>query len=55
MPTKRIEDEYDTKDVLPCLDPEHNPPTMQVFEPGHYEHVCPRCKVTTWFIVPRIL
>lgn len=27
----------------PCAHPEHNPPSMMVFEPGTYEHTCPAC------------
>lgn len=36
----------------PCLDPEHNPPTMIVLEPGEYEYECPRCGHKQRFIVP---
>lgn len=38
MPTVKI---ADLKPV--CNDPEHNPPSMQVFPDGVYEHTCPGC------------
>ena len=48
MPTKKI-------DKIPktsiCYDPEHNPPTMMLFQPGHYEHTCPSCKKKIYFYV----
>lgn len=34
-----------------CTDPSHNPPSMMVFEEGHYEHTCPRCGHVTHFTV----
>jgi hypothetical protein len=37
-----------------CRHPEHNPPSMQVFEPGEYKHTCPRCGEVTNFSVPLI-
>lgn len=40
MPTRKIADSPLTK---MCRHPEHNPPGMQVFEPGTYEHTCPGC------------
>lgn len=27
----------------PCQYPEHNPPSLYVFDPGVYEHTCPQC------------
>ncbi len=49
MPTKKISD-------LPhqpiCRNPEHNPPSMRVFEPGVYEHTCPGCGHKMTFTVP---
>ena len=35
----------------PCQHPEHNPPSMMVFEPGMYEHTCPQCGNTQRFTV----
>jgi hypothetical protein len=29
------------KDI--CYHPEHNPPSMRVYFPGIYEHICPGC------------
>lgn len=39
---------------LPCLHPEHNPPTMIVLKPGTYEYTCPACGKKTTFTVPLI-
>lgn len=33
----------------PCQHPEHNPPSMMVWEPGTYEHTCPHCGHVTLF------
>ncbi len=48
MPTKKIAD-------LPrertCTSSDHNPPSMRVFEPGVYEHVCSACGKVTRFTV----
>lgn len=49
MPTKKI---GDFKKIKICRDSEHNPPTMQLFEPGFYEHICPTCGSITHFTVP---
>ncbi len=49
MPTKKVEDW-----AHPCLNPEHTPPTMQVFSPGRYEHQCPSCGHKTVFAVPGV-
>lgn len=35
-----------------CRDSEHNPPTHMVYEPGTWEHVCPRCKHRVVFTSP---
>lgn len=37
-----------------CLDPEHNPPTHIVLEPGTYKYTCPSCGKVTVFTVPLI-
>lgn len=37
-----------------CLDPEHNPPTNIVLEPGTYKYTCPSCGKVTVFTVPLI-
>lgn len=50
MPTKRIGDPPGRK---VCLHPEHNPPTMVVWEPGIYEHTCPGCGRKVQFVVPQ--
>jgi hypothetical protein len=51
MPMRRI-GEADVR-VVPerpaCADPEHNPPTHMVLEPGTYQHDCPRCGAVTTF------
>ncbi len=49
MPTRKIAD-------IPthCRNPEHDPPSMRVFEPDVYEHTCPGCGKKTVFSVPRI-
>ncbi len=54
MPTRKI------ADIAPpsadCRDREHRPPTMQVFEPGVYEHTCPACgKKSVFTVMPRVL
>lgn len=36
---------------IPCNNREHNPPSMAVFEPGVYEHICPGCGQTQVFTV----
>lgn len=35
-----------------CTDPEHGPATFKVFNPGVYEHTCPRCGKTIQFTIP---
>lgn len=49
MPTRKIAEPNPW--VRPCRNPEHNPPSMQVFTPGVYEHICPQCGNITTFIV----
>lgn len=50
MPTRKIADIRSQ----PCLNPEHNPPSMMVFKPGTYEHTCPGCGSKTIFTVPYV-
>lgn len=45
-PTKKIADA-----PVPCFHPEHDPPSMMVFEPGTYEHTCPSCGKKVVFTV----
>ena len=53
MPTRRIDDKENPWKVPPrCRDREHVPPSMQVFEPGVYEHECPACGQKQIFVVP---
>lgn len=40
MPTKKI---ADCPVINICRHPDHNPPSMRLFEPGVYEHVCSGC------------
>ena len=35
-----------------CLHPGHKIPSLMVFEPGTYEHVCPACGHRRVFRVP---
>lgn len=49
MPTRKIAD----LPPGPCTDSEHNPPTMMLWEPGIYEHTCPRCGAKVRFCVER--
>ena len=48
MPTRKIKD---LKRFNPCMHPEHDPPSMMVFEPGVYEHECPACHRVITFTV----
>jgi hypothetical protein len=52
MPTRKVRDYEKNPKYSQCLDPEHLPPTMVVWDPGEYEHECPRCHHITKFIVP---
>ena len=38
----------------PCLDPEHNPPSNIVLEPGVYRNTCPSCGQSSTFTVPAV-
>ena len=49
MPTRKIPET--DRWPLPCVHPEHNPPSLQVFEPGLYEHICPACGARQMFRV----
>jgi hypothetical protein len=40
---------------MPCIHPEHNPPTHIVLEPGLYEYECPGCGRKITFSVPAIM
>jgi hypothetical protein len=55
MPTRRLPDPpgWPRPGQL-CLDPDHNPPSHMVFEPGAYEHECPSCGRKLMFTVPLI-
>ena len=37
-----------------CSDPQHNPPSHMVLEPGVYQHTCPNCGNVIKFTVPKI-
>ena len=50
MPFKKIEQDDLWKNI-PCLDCEHNPPSMIVLSPGKYEYICPTCGHKTVFTV----
>jgi hypothetical protein len=39
-------------EVDPCQSPEHNPPSMLVYQPGWYEWECPACGHKQKFHVP---
>jgi hypothetical protein len=42
MPTRKIDDNF-APGFSPCSHPEHDPPSMMVFENGLWEHICPAC------------
>lgn len=42
------------RDIKPCLDPAHKPPTHLYLEPGEYEWTCPSCGTKQIFTVPLI-
>lgn len=48
MPTRKLADL--PRDKI-CHHPDHNPPSMMVFPPGHYQHVCSGCGHTRNFTV----
>lgn len=50
MPTRKIDERAWPMKAI-CLNPDHTPPTMMVFEPGLYEHECPDCGHKTRFRV----
>lgn len=52
MPTRKIADLPDSV-LKPCYHPEHNPPSMIVYEPGVWEHKCPGCGHVVEFSVVR--
>jgi hypothetical protein len=52
MPTRKVRDYEKDPKYSQCLDPDHRPPTMVVWDPGEYEHTCPRCGNIIKFIVP---
>lgn len=42
------------RDIKPCLDPAHNPPSHLYLEGGEYEWTCPSCGKKVEFVVPSI-
>lgn len=54
MSTKKIDEKAHLHQNV-CCHPEHNPPSMQVFKPGLYEHECPKCKKKSKFRVATIV
>lgn len=54
MPTKKIDEKTSMHHIV-CSHPEHNPPSMQVFMPGLYEHECPKCGSKKMFRVNAIV
>lgn len=51
MPTRKISEATSWSKL--CKDPDHNPPSMIVYEPGQYEHVCPKCGKVQIFTVSK--
>lgn len=49
MPTRKISDLPRT-----CQHPAHNPPSMMVYSPGVWEHVCPSCGSKQTFTVQEV-
>ena len=49
MSTRKIKDA-----PKPCLNPEHNPPSHMVYQPGTYEHICPGCGKKIIFTVLQV-
>jgi hypothetical protein len=47
MPTRKIGE----PPPRPCTHPDHRPHGMRVYEPGTYEHECPRCHQIVVFTV----
>lgn len=50
MPLRKIADL-----PQPCRNPDHDPPTMIVLEPGVYEHTCPGCGNKVVFTVTKAM
>lgn len=50
MPTRKV-GEVDWSKFRPCSNPDHDVPSMMVFQPGVYEHECPGCKNIIRFTV----
>jgi predicted RNA-binding Zn-ribbon protein involved in translation (DUF1610 family) len=48
---KKLPDCEGWRHVKVCKNPEHNPPSHIVLEPGAYEHTCPGCGHKTVFRV----
>ena len=48
MPTRKV-GEIDR--LITCNDPDHDPPSMMVYPPGRYQHVCKFCGRTVFFTV----
>ena len=46
MPTVKIADAPKF-----CRDPNHEPPSHMVYDPGVYRHTCPSCGATVTFTV----
>lgn len=53
MSTRKIQEDKKTSEQRMCQSIGHNPPMMQVFENGLYEHTCPDCGNTIQFRVAR--
>jgi len=50
MPTRKLPDSVK---IEFCRDPDHNPSSFMVYEPGHYEHTCPKCGKIQKFIISK--
>lgn len=57
MPTRKLPDSETRKieSVFYCRHPDHNIPSMQVFDPGDHEHECPACHKIQRFHVNKIV
>lgn len=53
MPTKKLNDKTSYDFLASCRHPDHDIPTMIVYTPGTYEHVCAGCGVKTYFTVDK--
>lgn len=38
----------------PCTNAQHTPPSMMLYKPGTYEHVCPGCGMKGVFTVESV-